>query len=134
MPANTAPIFTLTPTLDAGAISTANTARDGSGTISTIATGTANGKRISRITIQAISNTIAGQVRLFIGDDAGTPNVRLWKEIAVTAATVSATVQAFTYTLNLFGEQALILPLNYTLRAATHNAEAFNIHVEGGDY
>jgi hypothetical protein len=73
-------------------------------------------------------------VRLFIGDDAGTPVISLWKEIAVTAVTGGASLPEFSYTMALLGESALILPANYTLRASTHNAEAFNVIAEGGDY
>lgn len=134
MAANTTPIFTLTPIVGAAAISTANTNRDGTGTIGTVITGGTEGTRISRITVKATVTTTAGMVRLYIGDDAGTPNIRLWREIVVTAITVAAATAGFVYVMNLTGESALILPPNYTLRASTHNAEAFNVFAEGGDY
>jgi hypothetical protein len=128
------PIFTATPVIGMVQIATANTARDGSGTLGTVITGGTNGTRITRVIVQAAGNTTAGIVRLFIGDNAGTPVIRLWKEIQVTVATVSATVMGFTYTLELLGERALILPAGYTLRAAPHNAEIFNVFAEGGNY
>jgi len=134
MAANTAPIFTLTPVAGVAQISTANTNRDGSGTLGTVLTGATYGTRIHRITIKATVSTTAGMVRLFIGDDAGTPNIYLWREIPVTAITVSATAAGFSYILSLQGEAALILPAGYTLRASTHNAETFNVVAEGGTY
>lgn len=134
MPANTSPIFTLTPKIGMAVIGTANTNRDGTGDMNTVITGGANGTRIHRITVKAIETTTAGMVRLYIGDDAGTPNIHLWREVSVTAITVSASVQGFSYVLTLTGEYALILPVNYTLRASTHNAEDFIVIAEGGDY
>ncbi len=134
MSANTSPIFTLTPKIGVTNISSANTKRDGTGDINTIITGGANGTRISRITIKATVTTTAGTVRLFIGDNAGTPVISLWREVLVTAITVSANVAAFEYSLSLLGENALILPPNYTLRASTEKAESFNVIAEGGDY
>ncbi len=131
MTANTNPIFTLTPVISGCAISTANTARDGSGTVGTVITGETNGTRINRITIRAKSTTTAGQVRLFLYDGAA---YHYWKEIAVTALTPSATVQSFVSVLDLSGDYALILPNTYTLCASTHNAEAFDVTAEGGNY
>ena len=134
MAANTTPIFTLTPVIGVAAISTANTARDGTGTIGTVLTGGANGTRITRITVQATVTTTAGIVRLFIGNDAGTPVISLWREISISEVTGSATVLEYYYVLSLTGESALVLPANYTLRASTHKAEAFNVIAEGGNY
>ena len=131
MPANTSPIFPLTPTIDVGQVSAANTNRDGTGTVVTIATGTANGKRVHRITVKAVGSTTAGMVRLYIYN--GT-NTRMWKEVPVTAITPSATLIAFESVIELFGELALHLPNTYELRASTHNAETFNILAEGGSY
>lgn len=49
MAANTTPIFTLTPIVAFVQVSTANTARDGTGTIADIATGDTNGTRIDYV-------------------------------------------------------------------------------------
>ena len=49
-------------------ISTANTNRNGTGTIGTVFTGAAGGSRIDDITITATGTTTAGVVRLFIND------------------------------------------------------------------
>lgn len=131
MAANTSPIFTLVPVIGTVTIESANTNRDGSGTIEAVITGGTNGTRITRITIQAIVTTTAGMIRLYI--DSG-DTIFLWKEVAVTAITGSATVLEFVSVITLTGENALILPSGYILMASTHNAEAFNIIAEGGDY
>ena len=110
-------------------VSTANTNRNGTGTIATVFTGATNGSRIDDISIVATGTTTAGVVRLFISD--GT-NVRLWQEILVSAITPSTTVQVWSYTLL---NQALLLENGWSLQASTNNAETFNILVtRGGDF
>jgi hypothetical protein len=132
MAANTIPVFTLTPVLGAVQISTANANRDGNGTLGTVVTGGAYGTRISRITIKAQVTTTAGMVRLFIEDSMGSKF--LWKEILVTAITASATVAAFESIIDLTDDYALVLPVNYILKASTEKAELFSITVNGGSY
>lgn len=134
MTANTVPIFTDTPVLGKVAISTANTGRDGAGTMGTVLTGGSDGTRITRITLLALVTTTAGMIRLFIGDDAGSPVINLWREVAVTVVVPSGSAVAWSSTISLPGELALVLPVNYTLRAATNNAEAFVVVAEGGNY
>ncbi len=131
MTANTSPIFTLTPHVGMVAISTANTGRDGSGTIGTVLAAATDGTRITRIVIKATVTTTAGTIRLFIHDGA---NYFLWREIATTAITVSATQPAFEYILYLYGEAAIVPPSGYSLRASTEKAENYNIIAEGGDF
>ena len=121
--------YAATPRAAVGQISTANTNRDGTGTVVTIFTAGSSGSRVDDIVITATVTTTAGMVRLFLND--GT-NTRLWQEIPVTAITPSGTVQAFTFTLL---NQALILPNGWSLRAATNNAETFNVFVDrAGDF
>lgn len=128
---NTNPIFTDTPNFGAAEISAANTGRDGTGTVVTIFTAGTKGSRVHRICAKAIVTTTAGMIRLFIHNGAA---YFLYKEFPVTAITPSATVEAFSYELQLPNEDALVLPTGYTIRASTHNAEAFNVFIEGGDY
>lgn len=120
---SSAAAYASTPATAHGQVSTANTNRDGTGTIATILTAGANGTRIDDIDIVATSTTTAGMVRLFLHD--GT-NARLWKEIAVSAITPSASVAVFSSALR---DLALILKSGWSLRASTHNAETFNIEV-----
>ena len=121
--------YASTPRAALGQVSTANTARDGTGTIATIFTAGASGSRVDDIAIVSTGTTTAGVVRLFIND--GT-NSRLWQEILVAAITPSTTVQVWSAVqLN----QALLLPNGWSLRASTNNAETFNVNVtRGGDF
>lgn len=121
--------YAATPRAALGQVTVANTARDGTGTLASVFTAGASGSRIDDIYIAATGTTTAGVVRLFLYD--GTSN-RLWLEILVTAVTPSTTQQVWNYTLL---NQALILPVNYILKASTNNAETFNINVtRAGDF
>jgi len=133
MPANTNPIFTLTPHISSARIATANTNRDGTGTLGAVITGTTNGTRVDRILITATGTTTAGMVRIFIDD--GT-NVRFWQEVSVTAITASGTVKSFTATISSPDSTAplLVLPSSYVLRAGTNNAEQFDVIAFAGDF
>jgi hypothetical protein len=110
-------------------VTTANTNRNGTGTIVSVMTGATNGTRIDDIYIVATGTTTAGVVRLFISD--GT-NIRLWQEVLVPAITPSTTVAVFSAALL---NQALILENGWSLQASTNNSETFNILVtRAGDF
>ena len=129
--------FAATPRVGLGQLTVANTNRDGSGTVVTIFTAGASGSRIDKITAKAAGTTTAGIIRFYIHD--GT-NYRLLTELAVTAIIPSGTVLAWVGSvLNAEGALVsdvlpLILPTGYSLRAAPHLAETFNIIAQGGDF
>lgn len=129
MAANTNPIFVLSPGIDMAQVSTANTNRDGTGTIVDITTGSVEGTRINRIDVVAVGTVTAGMVRLYISDGS---NTRLWKEVPITATTPSGSDE--TFKSSVVPTFPLILPLNYKLRASTHIAETFNVIVHKGNY
>jgi hypothetical protein len=133
MSANTSPIFVATPHIGSVRVNTANTAHDGSGSLATIITGTTNGTRIDKIVLSATSTTTAGMVRFYIDD---LTNIRFWREVPVTAATPSGTVQQFTFTIFSADLQSplLVLPSTYILKCAPHNAESFDVIAFGGDF
>ena len=110
-------------------VTTANTNRNGTGTIVSVMTGATNGTRIDDIYIVATGTTTAGVIRLFISD--GT-NIRLWQEILVTAITPSTTVAVWSASLINVG---LILESGWSLQASTNNSETFNVLVtRAGDF
>ena len=123
------PGFAATPRCAIAQISTANTLRDGTGTIGTVFTAGASGSRIENVTIAATGTTTAGMVRLFVHN--GT-TAYLLQEIPVYAITPSSTVSSF-YAYVQF-ENGLIIPTSYSLRASTNNAETFNVIAQGGDF
>jgi hypothetical protein len=126
--------YASTPRCAIAQATTANTARDGTGTIATVFTSGTNGSRIDAIDIKAVSTTTAGMIRLFIHD--GT-NTRLLTELPVTAITPSATQPSFEAQLNnatLAQVLPLVIPTGYSLRASTEKTETFNILAFGGDF
>lgn len=125
------PQFAATPKIGAGALSAANTARDGSGTLVTVFTAGANGSRIDYISIQATATTTAGMIRLFLHD--GT-TARLAFEIPITAVTPSATIPTFGWGFVPNNGSGVILPTGWSLRATTEKAEAFQVLAFGGDF
>jgi hypothetical protein len=129
--------FTAQPILEYSQLTTANTNRDGSGTLVTVSTGPSAsaaagvGQRINRVTVQAAGSTTAGVIRFYISLDNGTTN-RMILERLVGAVTPSTTVLSWRQEMpELVG---LILPGggNALLRASTNNAETFNVIVESG--
>lgn len=95
MALNTTPVFeTPTNTIGVATLAAANTARDGSGTITTLHTGSANGTRIDMIrfiSAQATAAASASKVgRVFISSDGGT-TWTLFDEVAITGTTSSTT-------------------------------------------
>lgn len=129
----TNPAYAATPRVGVTTISTANTNRDGTGTIGTVLTAGASGSRVDRVVVTATGTVTAGMVRMFLHDGA---TAKLYCEVSVLATTPSASVKAFIDTLeavttpDLF---PLILPNGWSLRASTHNAESFNVTAIGGD-
>lgn len=115
------------PFIANGQVSTANTSRDGTGTLATIKTGAAGGSKIDEIRVKAAATTTAGMVRLFIDDGA---TVRLFDEVPIAAVTVSGTVESDEEILTF---DNLVLPEGYILKASTHNAEAINVVAFGAD-
>lgn len=128
----TAPAFAATPGSEATAIpATANTNRDGTGTVTTVLTPGASGTRIERIRFKAAGTTTAGMLRVFAHNGTA---FFLLDEVPVAAITPSGTVETWEADLYYGDDAPLVLPTGWSLRVSTHNAEAFNCIVIAGDY
>lgn len=124
----TSPVFAVTPRVGMAQVSVANAGRDGTGTLVDVIVGAATGTKISEVVVEATVTTTAGMVRLFLSDGVST---RLFDEIAVAAATPSASVRA-TRVSTLY--QNLTLPSSsWKLVACTANANAINVIAFGAD-
>lgn len=128
----TTPKFASTPRTEYAQISTANTNRDGTGTIGTLITGVAAGTQLYRVLIKATGTTTAGMVRLYLSHDSGTTN-RLVTELPVAAVTPSATASAWEGQIDFTYMPLFLRDASALLRASTEKAETFNITVSGGD-
>jgi hypothetical protein len=137
MPANTAPIFTLTPAIHWGVtITAANTTTDlTSGTIYDIFTGGTEGSYVQKIRFRHVGTNVATVARVWINNGSVTTtaaNNSLWDEITIAANTVSQVAASTNYEL----------PLNYALPSSyriyvtigTAVAAGLDITVIGGDY
>ncbi len=125
----TSPSFANVPRIGLAQVSVANANRDGTtGTYVDVITGGTNGTKISEIVTEATVTTTAGMVRLFITDGTTT---RMFDEIAIAAATVSATVRANRVS-TLYAN--LILPnASWRILASTEQGQAINIFALGAD-
>ena len=145
MPANTSPIFTLTPDIawgsadgnggTAGPLKTANTAMDGTGTVLTVFTAGANGSYLGKLVARAAGTNTASVLRVFINN--GSTNATVANNILIGEASLPAT------TANLVGAlQPIDLPLNFALPAGykinvalgTTVSAGYCVSVQGGDY
>ena len=139
---STQPAYAAAPVVGVANISTANTARDGTGTITQLVVGRVPGTRIERIEYRATVTTTAGMVRIFKKDSGLTLSAdgtvssysagtwRLIKELTVSAVTVGANTEAANGSWAPTGGIALG-PFEQ-LGVSTHAAEAINVIAYGG--
>ncbi len=123
------PAFAATPKCAVVQATTANTGRDGTGTIATLWSAGASGSRIDRVQIKAIATTTAGMIRFFIHDGS---SARLIAEVPVSVVTVATTSPSFEEEIVFDG--GLLIQTGYSLRVSTEKTETFNIIAFGGDF
>lgn len=92
MPANTSPIFALTPQLDLARITAATTDKTGATTtnLQTLVIAAADGTKVTQIGFKFVGTSTAGTFLIFISDTDGT-TLRLFDEILMSAVTSSTT-------------------------------------------
>lgn len=136
MSANTSPIFPLTANAGAVAtLTTANTAKDGTGTVSTIYTAGVNGSFVDKITAIPIGTNVASVLRLFLnnGSTNATPaNNELIAEATLAASTISEVAAQAPVVISL----KRAIPAGYKLNVVIGTAVAAGVTVtaHGGDY
>jgi hypothetical protein len=128
------PAFAATVLLGFGAVSTANTNRDGTGTIVDILTAGGSGVRIDEIAVQATGDPADSIITIFI-DRTGSAGYALFDEIDLgNAAAASTTVSG--QRINREYEN-LVLPTGAKLGAAITvalTAGVMNVWAFGGTY
>lgn len=105
-------------------INTANSNRDGSGTVTTCLTAGGDGVAIQSMSIKAVDSTSQGMIRFYI-DNGSTIN--LLKEVVIPAVTATAVVPTFEISLN----GGFDLLAGYKLRVSTQIGEGFVIFIDG---
>lgn len=107
MPANTNPIFGILPQNEWAIIDTANTAKDGTGTVAACFTGAAgSGSYLEKIIVRPKGTNVASVLRLFINNgstNATAANNALVAEITLPSTTNSevAAITGFVIPMNM---------------------------------
>lgn len=126
------PAFTSVPNIGAGSVSTANTARDGTGTIATIFTAGGSGSVVSEIVVKADADPADSCVVIYLHDGS---NYHVFDEFDLgNPPAASATVPSYrdnkTY-------ENLVLPTGWTVRAsitAAPTSGVVQVIVLGGNF
>lgn len=131
-----AAIFVGTPKSPSVRISTANTARDGTGTLGTVATAGASGAFYKGLRVQFEATSTANVIRIYI-QDAGAGNNELRRELLIPATTPSTTIEAASAAW--FPEGGFVLSASSVVKASINtsaaSAEIASVSLEGGgDY
>lgn len=140
MPANTAAIFVLTPKRPQARVSTANTARDGTGTLATIATAGSNGAFYKGVRITPETAVNAGDVVRLFNQAAGAGNNEMIVEIYIppmnpAASAANAPPAPVLQTFEWFPPAGIVLAATDVFKASTDQGETYCVALEGGgDY
>lgn len=143
MAANTIPIYTKAPKIGfTGTITTANTAKDGTGTVNLLFTAGADGSRVERVRAKAKGTNVATVLRIFINngsDPTVAANNALYAEKTLAATTLSEVAELALNELPTTTDPTafpLYLPAGYRLYCTLGTAVAAGWQVEalGGDY
>lgn len=136
MAANTTPIYPKTANMSWGNIATANTAKDGTGTVVTIFTADAtNGGRVDTVKVRALGTNVATVLRIFINNgstNATAANNNLYMEQTIAATTLSEVASLADTEIAL----DLVLKPGYKLNVTIGTTVAAGLQVcaVGGDY
>lgn len=137
MAANTIPIYSSAGQISWGTVlTTANTAKDGTGTVVTLFTAGADGARIERIRCRALGTNVATVLRIFINngsDPTVAANNALYAEMTIALTTVSEvaallTTNEFPNTLDTTAFP-IVLPAGYKINATIGTTVAAGLMV-----
>ena len=141
MPANNAPIFSAKGAIQwsPAVLNTANTAKDGTGTVATVFTGNnvgnASGNFVQRLVARSLGTNIATVLRVFINNGSANTtalNNSLIAEITLPATTLSEIAAQPDYVLPLNFAVPAGFKINCTLGTAV--AAGFALTIIGGEY
>jgi hypothetical protein len=136
MAATSTPIFAQTPLFTVGStITTANTAKDGTGTVVLLFTAGANGSRIDSIKVRSTGTAVATVIRIFVNN--GLTNTTATNNSLYTEATIAATtLSEVAATADNAITMNISLPATYRVYATigTTVAAALQVSAVGGDY
>lgn len=126
----TNPQFVNTPRIETVNVSSAVTAIDGTGTITTLIQGQTGGTRVLEIVVKGAATSAAANLNLFLSVDSGS-TWRLFDTISVTAVTTGNTTPTFrgrTTYANL-----VLFSSAHRVGVTTTIAQSTNVIALGGD-
>lgn len=137
MAANTAPIFTNVPNIGFGAtvLDTANTAKDGTGTVLLVFTAGANGSLLLAVRARPIGTNVATVLRVFFNNGADpttASNNVLHDEMTLPATTLSEVAALAMYEMSI--NKALPANWRVYVTIGTTVAAGFRMSAYGGNY
>lgn len=135
MVANTAPIFSEAAHIEWGVVTTANTAKDGTGTVVPVFTAGADGSFLQKIVVRPKGTNVASVLRVFLNNgltNATAGNNTLIHEVGLPATTNSEVAA-------LAGTEASFnfpIPTGYVVNVTlgTTVAGGYSVTAIGGDY
>lgn len=138
MTQNTQPIFPKLPSIQwyPAALTSANTAYDGTGTVATVFTADAtNGSRLDYLKVRALGTNVATVLRVFINNgstNATVANNTLYMERTLPSTTISAVAE----TADVYIPMDISLPPGYVVNVTIGTAVAAGLRVTaiGGHY
>lgn len=135
MPANISPIFPLTPKAAWCTLTTANIAKDGTGTVGTCFTAGANGARVDFLKVRALGSNVATVLRVFVNNGADSTvaaNNSLLTEVTIAATTLSEVAMLVDNLITL----DMSIPAGYKINVTNGTTVAAGLQVTGlgGDY
>lgn len=111
---------------------TANSNRDGTGTLVTLATGAATGTEANPVvSIVALSTTTQGMIRFYTDDNT---NKRLIGEVPVPAWTPSAQIPTLQLSFVIPDADLLMPATTDSIKWSTEKGELFHVNGSGWDY
>jgi hypothetical protein len=146
MAANTTPIFPLVPVASWCKLTTANTAKDGTGSTTLLATAGTNGTKVDRIVAKSLGANVQSVLRVFLNNGGATTvstNNSLIYEVDLPVTTLSETQKTqeieLQYTDKETGEKKPIinaLPPGYKLYLAIGTAVSagWQVTFNGSDF
>jgi hypothetical protein len=144
MAINTTEIFPALQNVSWGKVATANTAKDGTGTVVTAFTAGSFGSKIDQIKIRSLGTNIATVVRFFLNNGSTNEtaaNNALIHEVTVPATTVSETAAQRDIDVTIKKGAAVVcpipfLPAGYKINIVTSKtiAAGLEVSIHGWDY
>lgn len=136
MATNFQPAFPRTGIIGQATVATGNANYDGTGTLTTVVTGNADGVRVDALSIRPLGTNVASVLRVWLHN--GTNAFLLTEQsLAISTATQTASLTGYVLFFNGLGLPQIVLPTaSWSLRVTvgTTGAAGWAVTATGGSY